>query len=285
MQLPELLLFLSGYSGFGVPGKLNKSFSKMPFKFSFLLLFLFLFISLTAVSQEENLKGQFNVGVQGGPQFTNISDYSSNYQMISKTGYTIGAFGEYYITNDFKLRLGAYFDNRKYEKYANYSAVSGYDSDSMVYTGYKSYYLLQIDYSLNYLTLPLNVIYQKGNEKVKVFVQFGIYYSLLLNATQVGSSDLYIDPEDAEHFIDPKLTAGHHLESYTGDVSYDYNSSDFGINFYIGGLFKISKNLSATFSPGLTYGFSNVFINPEIDSNWGSIIKLDAGIIYKIEKK
>lgn len=257
----------------------------MPFKFSFLSIFLFLFISLTAVSQEENLKGQFNVGIQGGPQFTNISDYSTGYQMISKTGYTIGAFGEYYVTNDFKLRLGAYFDNRKYEKYANYSSVSGFDSDSTIYIGYNSFYLLQIDYSLNYLTLPISIIYQKGNEKVKVFVQFGIYYSLLLSATQDGSSDLYIGPDDAEHFIDPELSAGHHLESYSGDVSYDYNSSDFGINFYIGAWFKISDKLSATFSPGLSYGFSNVFINPELDSNWGSIIKLDAGIIYSLGKK
>jgi len=256
-------------------------FSKILFLFSFLVLFF----SLSASSQEENVKGQFNIGIQGGPQFTNISPYSSTYQMISKTGYTIGAFGEYFITNDLKFRLGGYIDNRNYEKYANYSAVSGYDTDSVIYTGYKSYYLLQIDYSLNYFTLPLSIIYQKGNEKVKVFAQFGIYYSLLLNATQNGSSDLYIDPIDAPHFDDPILTAGHHLQSYSGLVSSNYNSSDFGINFYIGAWFKISKSLSATFSPGLTYGFSNVFINPEIDSNWGSIIKLDAGIIYKIEKK
>lgn len=244
-----------------------------------------LFFSLSASPQEENLKGKFTIGIQGGPQFTNISDYSSNFQMISKTGYSIGAFGEYFITNDFKLRLGAFYDNRKYEKYANYSAVSGYDSDSMVYTGYNSFYLLQIDYSLNYLTLPLSLIYQKGNEKVKVFVQFGIYYSLMISATQDGSSDLYIDPEDAGHFINPDLSAGHHLQSYNGDVSYDYNSSDFGINFYIGAWFKISDKLSAAISPGLSYGFSNVFVNPEIDSNWGPNIKLDAGIIYSLGKK
>jgi hypothetical protein len=150
----------------------------------------------------------------------------------------------------------------------------------MVYTGYGSYYLLQIDYSLNYLTLPLSIIYQKGNEKVKVFTQFGIYYSMLLNASQDGSSDLYIDQADAEHFIDPELSAGHHLESYSGDVRNDYNSSDFGISFYIGAWFKISEKFSITLSPGLTYGFSNVYSNPEFDSNWNSIIKIDAGLIY-----
>lgn len=251
-------------------------FSRTLLPFSFLMLFL----GITAFAQEENLKGQFNIGILGGPQFTNISSTNFEEQFISKTGYTIGAFGEYYLSNDFKLRLGAYFDNRKYEKYENYSSISGYDSDSAIYIGSNSFYLVQINYSLNYVTLPLSIIYQKGSEKVKVFAQFGIYYSMLLSASQNGSSDLYIDPSDAEHFIEPELSAGHHFERYSGDVSNDYNSSDFGINFQLGAWFKISNKLSAIASPGLSYGFSNVLLDPEIDSNWGSIVQLNAGLIY-----
>jgi len=241
---------------------------------------LLLFISFLTYSQEESLKGKFNIGVQGGPQFTNVDISNFTYEMNSKTGYTVGVFGEYFFSNELKIRFGCNIDNRKYQQYKNQASITAYDYDSILYTGYSSYYLYQNDYSLNYLTFPLNVIYQKGNERVKVFVQFGLYYSLLLNAAQDGSSDLYIDPVDAAQFIDPLLSAGHHLGSYTGSAKSQYNNSDFGVNFYIGGWFKISDNLSATFSPGITYGISNVFSIPEWDSKWGSIVKLDAGIVY-----
>ena len=244
-----------------------------------------LFFSISAISQEENLKGQFNIGIQGGPQFTNINTTNPEEQIISNTGYTIGFFGEYHITNELKLRVGSYFDGRKYEVEITQPYVSGLNSDSVVYTGYNSFYFYQNKYSLNYLTFPVNVIYQKGNEKLKVLVQFGLYYSALLNATQNGNSLLHIDSTDAPHFANPKWDAGDHIKSYNGSVSSNYNHSDFGLNLYIGAWFKISSNLSITCAPGITYSFSKIYSSLDIEESWGTMPRFDVGVIYRFRKK
>ncbi len=134
----------------------------------------FFAIPSTGKAQVLSKKGLFNLGVEGGMQFTNIRDFSSLYQASSGIGYSIGGYAEYNISNDFKVRGGLYFDNRVFQLNGNFPFI---DSTGKVL---QSYYLYQADYKMNYLTIPLYIIYQRGSDKLKVTVQGGIYYSIYL---------------------------------------------------------------------------------------------------------
>ena len=249
------------------------------------LLFLSLFPSFL-VAQESN-KGKFNIGFEGGVQFTNVEDRSTLNPAIRKTGYSFGPYAEYFISELFSLRLGLYFDNRGYkidDLYVGLADSSQIIPDSIVYSR-SSYLHITRNYSINYLTIPLSICYVKGSDKFKIYVQAGLYYSLLVNATQEGFNDLYIEPEYAPHFPPPYNVPGHQIEDFNGDATSIFNTYDFGMNLYLGFLFQFNPQWGLTVSPGFSYSFANLYFNPEIDAKWSQIYKINAGVVYTLKKK
>ncbi len=246
-----------------------------------LLLFLNLIFIQHLVSQDTNLKkGTVNIGFESGIQFTGIDD---PYMLISKTGigYNFGPNIEYYLNEVIKVRVGLQFDNRAF-KLQDLGQVIG-DSG---YVGYSSYFEVEEKYKVNYLTIPLSLIYIKGSDKFKFFLQGTIYYSLYLNSTQTGYVDVFISGYDAQHFnfADyPELnTPGHH--SYEPDIQ-KFNTSDIGINILFGGVYYLNPNWGISLSPGFSYAFSNVWEDPLRNANWSRLYKVTAGVIYTIKKQ
>lgn len=242
-----------------------------------------------ASAQFETKKGQFNIGVDGGIQFTDIRSFGSIYQPSSKIGYTIGAFGDYYISNDFRLRLALNFDNRAFQINSNLPLA---DTSGKIGN---SYYLYQVDYKLNYLTIPFGVIYTRGGDKFKILLQLSFYYSIFLNSTMNGGEDFYIAPEDIGSLPDDsELLPGHNFYAYDGSttgLAYAFNSKtehfnsyDFGFNFLIGGLYQVTPTVGITLSLGFTYGLANVYENTEWDSRWSQMTKVNLGIAYTLWK-
>ncbi len=231
------------------------------------------------VSQEiVTNKGKMNIGFEAGIQFTGVDD---PYMRISNggIGYAAGPFFDYYLSDIVKFRAGLNFDNR---------AFSLQDMDYIVddsgYVGKTSYYDVFEEYSVNYLTIPLSLIYVKGNDKFNFFIQATLYYSLFINAKQTGYADVYISELDAPHFYFkgyPELnTPGHHY--FDPDIQ-TFNTSDIGINLLLGFTFFINPNLGITISPGFSYSFANVWENPERSTTWSHIYKINAGIIYTLK--
>lgn len=249
------------------------------------LLFSILFPSFL-VSQESN-KGKFNIGFEGGVQFTNVEDKSTLNPATRKTAYSFGPYAEYFLSDLFSLRLGLCFDKRGYkidDLYVGLADSSQIIPDSLVYSR-NSYLHITRNYTINYLTIPLSINYVKGSDKFKIYVQAGIYYSLLLNASQEGYNDLYIEPEYAPHFPPPYNVPGHQIEDFTGDATSIFNTSDFGININLGFIFQFNPQWGLTVSPGLSYSFANLYFNPEIDAKWSQIYKINAGVVYTLKKK
>jgi len=230
-------------------------------------------------------KIQVSVGFEVGPQFTSVYDsWSYSNTPEAKVGFSIGAFVDYRIHKSFKLRGGLYFDNRRF-KHEDWNPVWEFQSGDSVFVSYTSYNYKSFIYNLNYLSIPLSIIYEKKYNKFSVYLQASVYYSLLLNASRTGSTDLFIDPEHAEYFEDKeKYKAGHTITSYDKeDVSTNFNSNDWGIQLYIGGIYHLNDRIGIHISPGFTMAFSNLYLNPQRTSRWRSVYKINAGIIYTLK--
>ncbi len=239
------------------------------------------FFALALILTDASAQGlkSLRIGIDGGVQFTSVQDN----RMFSESGigFSAGAYVETPIGEVLNLSLGAYLDKRNFN--LNKAWVLQ-DYEAPYYIGQASYYLESINYSTNYLTLPVSITYMKGENKFKIFIQMSVYYSLLINADQDGYSQLYISPIDTAHFTTPEWkTPGITEKNLIGSVTESFNSYDFGLNFYIGGLYDISPKMSIKLSPGITYSTANVWSNPTRTAHWTSIFKINAGIVYKLK--
>jgi len=228
-------------------------------------------------------KGSVNIGIDGGIQFTNVSTNFTSNSPSSGTGFSIGPYVEYHVSNNFKLRLGAQYDNRAFG--INESAIWRAVCEDSLFIYENSYIQYKRDYKVNYLTLPLSIIYVKGNEKFKIYVQLSFYYSIYLSAHQKGFNDLYIDTLDFQNICDTTISVGHNIKEFDEAVERGFNTSDFGLNFYIGGIIKLAPGLGLTIAPGFTWGMGDVFEDQSIMSNWSRIFKINTGIVYTFKKK
>jgi hypothetical protein len=253
-----------------------------------ILLGCILLLSARDISaQFETRKGKFNIGVEGGVQFTDISTNGSLYRPTSGLGYAISAFGDYHISNDFRLRVALGYDNRAYQMDASMPLA-----DTAGNIG-NSYYFYQVDYTMDYLTIPIGILYTRGGEKFKILLQLNFYYSILLGASMEGAEDFYVAPEDIGSIPDDSnLLPGHNVYTYGGPatgLAYsfntrndEFNSFDFGVNFLIGGLYQVTPSVGIHLSLGFTYGLAAVFIDPQLDSRWSQITKVNLGFAYTI---
>ncbi len=245
------------------------------------IILLFSLISIQPIISQETdlLKGTFNVGFEAGVQFTGVDDSG---MPISKggIGYSAGPFLDYYLSDIIKFRAGLYYDHRAFSL-----SDMGLISDTG-YIGTSSYYDITEKYNVNYLTIPLSLIYVKGNDKFNFFIQGTYYYSIFLNSNQTGDFHIFISEEDAPHFYFegyPEFNIpGDHYLTVEKNL---FNTSDMGINLLFGFTYYIKPNLGITLSPGFTYSFANVWENPERKATWSQLYKINAGIIYTLKSK
>jgi hypothetical protein len=239
-------------------------------------------IGIQSVISQKSIskKGTMNIGFETGIQFTGISDPNSQYS-DNGIGYATGVFFDYYITNLIKLRGGLYYDSRAFSL-GEFDYI--YDTN-LIYRS-TSYYNVLRDYKVNYLTIPISLIYIKGTDKFKLFIQGTLYFSLYLNSNQKGDFHIYISEEDAPYFdIEdyPEYNIpGDHYFEVEDEI---FSTSDIGINLLFGAVYYIKPNLGITLSPGLSYSFANVWEDPLRKTTWTNIYKINIGITYTLNKK
>ncbi len=244
------------------------------------LFVLLLFILSSPIFSQETYinKGKFNIGFEGGIQFTGVND---TYMHVSEggIGYNFGPLIEYYLNDFVKIKAGLQYDSREFTLKDLLPIV-----DSSGYMGASSYYSSVENYKVNYLTIPLSITYIKGTDNFKFYVQGTFYYSILINSVQTGETFVYISESDAEHynFVNyPEFnTPGYH---YLNQAEQKFNSSDIGINLFVGGIYYIKPNLGISLSPGFSYAFSNVWEDPLRTATWSQLYKVTIGVVYSIK--
>ena len=238
-----------------------------------------LFLLLCSQQINAQIFNKLNVGIDGGIQFTDIQDS----RMFSKNGigFTAGGFAEIPLNPVLNFRLGLYLDKRNFNLNKAWAIQ---DAMAPFYVGKASYYYENVDYSVNYLTIPASFLYMKGDKRIKIFIQVNIYLSLLASANQDGYSDLYISPADTAAFKTPEWKiSGLQKESLSGNVTNAFNSYDLGLNLFIGAMYAINDRLSIKLSPGITYSTANVWSNPTRTARWSTIFKINTGVVYKLK--
>lgn len=224
-------------------------------------------------------KGSVNFGFETGLQVTGISDIES--QIVkSKLGFNAGPLLEYYLSNNVKFRIALHFDNRSFSME---STLRPLVIDTLIYS-YDSYYHEKENFKVNYLTIPLSLIYIKGSDKFKLYIQGTVYYSFLINSTQSGFRDVYISENDAPHYYFENYpefnTPGHH---YLEQDTQKFNSGDIGINMFFGAIYYVKPGIGISFSPGLSYAFSNVWEDPTRIATWSTLYKFTFGLVYSVK--
>lgn len=293
------MLYLSALFGYGIPGKLTfmNRFRIFIILFFTALFFLIIQESFSQGFEPISKKGLFNIGAEGGVQFTSIHNYSSFYTPSSKVGFTGGLFAEYFVTNDFKLKVSVLYDDRPFELSGN---LAFSDTSGQQISG--SYYIYQTDYKVNYLTIPFGIGYERGSEKFKLVLNLNFYYSILFNASMQGVEIYYFDPSDGFDLSETTLHQGENdfrLSGSTSGIAFTnvskeatepytiekFNTSDFGMNLMIGGLYQATTEIGISLTFGFAYSFNQVLENPEIDSKWSQITKINLGVVYTLFKK
>lgn len=255
---------------------------------SFSMVLIIVCVSVSNLLSQEINKGKVNLGFEGGVQFSNAEDTRTLNPVSSKTGYALGPYFEYFISDLFSVKIGLNFDNRGFkidDVFTGLADTSQIITDSTVIIYCPgSYFHVTRNYTVNYLSIPLSFRYVKGTEKFKIYIEAGAYYSLLVNANRVGQDDLYVEPECAPHFEEPFNVPGHQYEDYDGDATSFFNTNDFGVSLFIGGIVQFSPQWGLTISPGFMYSFSNLYSSPEIDAKWTQIFRINAGVIYSLKR-
>lgn len=242
-----------------------------------LLCFGLVFAITSAANAQEGFKDYFNIGIEGGVQYANVSDAYVT-ETKSGTGPEVGVFLEYKKFKSVKIRSGVYYDSRSFSSVSSIYPIRVGDS-----IGYHSYFVSDIDYRNQYLTIPLSLLYMKGEQKFKVFIQASVYYSFLLTATRRGDGLLYIDPQDAPKFTDPDLTPGNHFYNYEGQVTENFNSYDFGIGISLGFAYQVSPRFMLQMAPGFMESFADVYADPLRPADWSGQFRINAGLVYSFK--
>ncbi len=247
--------------------------------FSFLLILILSLLIISSHAQEVSKKGNIRFGMEGGLQLTGVND---PYMQVSKdgTGYNFGPYLEYYLSEFVKIRASFQYDNR------NFSLENGlqYIVDDSGYVGKTSYYNVKENFSVNYLTIPISIIFSRGTGRLNFYLQGSVYYSILLDSDQTGDRYVYISEEDAGEFFfedHPEFNNPgiHHLDP----IIHNFNSSDLGINIFVGLNYSITPKIDLSISPGFTFGFNNVWEDPSRSVTWSRVYKFTAGLSYKIK--
>ncbi|UBM61154.1 PorT family protein [Candidatus Sulfidibacterium hydrothermale] len=236
---------------------------------------IFLSFSLFAQSTFRN---RLSFGVELGPSFSSVRDAGlSNSE--GRTAVNGGIFAQYDISNTLKVSLGLNYDPRGFS--TSYQSPYLILSDTG-YIGYNSYYAYDMTYTIDYITLPLNLTYLSGGDKWRLLVEGGVYLSVAVTSRVKGFSGTYIDPDDLPYYGDSTLTSGYHMTHYDTSASDFFNPTDVGFHFAFGVIYHPTAQWAITFKPGFNFGVSAIVSNPDIDMKWDRILKINVGVIYKI---
>jgi hypothetical protein len=251
------------------------------------LLFLVIFSNNNMLAQETNSSKKASFGFEAGYQFTTIFDNQAYSKLPKgKSGYNAGLFAEYPVAHLISVRLGLYFDRRGFISQDYLTPIGELQSNDSVYVSYASYYATDLDYSLNYLSIPLSFIYTKRIEKFALSLQVTVYYSLLLSAKKNGTTELYIYPDHAPNFERPEYQVpGSTITRFNNEnVMQAFTSNDWGVQLSLGLNYQISPQIGIFLSPGFTIAFQQLYADPLRNSKWNNIYKVNAGIKYTLKQ-
>ena len=157
-------------------------------------------------------QAQWRIGINGGASWNHYSidkQYQTDYRYPSQWGGTAGIFTQYNFLDWLGLRVGASFVQRNYRH-----TRATYNKN------------LDVRYENNYLLFPVTANFSFGGQKVRGFVNAGVYGGAWLNCRRYGKDAVTVGPGSIERF-DEQMTLNAEKDQrgdfgFTGGVGIDY---------------------------------------------------------------
>lgn len=184
----------------------------------FVLIIIIFFSSENLYSQNENSDSNFNVGINLGPNYTNIRGGSFTEEFSSKISYFIGLKLEYNITEKISVIANLNYDSKYLKDDFVQIRPSAFSTEPFI----PQELIIDDQLKLKYLNIPVLVRYYLGS-KNNYFINLGGFFNNLLNAKYIRNDDQY------------------YLGYFNKDSSDYIKSSDFGISFGLGTKFNFEN--------------------------------------------
>jgi opacity protein-like surface antigen len=134
-------------------------------------------------------KGDIELGVGAGINFTNVSSYDGEDNAAYLTALNAGISGEYYFSDRWGLKSKLIYENKGWSN----GTISFGNSD-----------IIESDFVLTYITLPVMANWHFGSKR-NWYLNFGPYVGFLVDAED---SKLELDLKDAFNSTDFGLALG-----------------------------------------------------------------------------
>lgn len=196
--------------------------------------------TLGSVNAQE--KKNVELGVNIGLSFSNVSDIDANESTSSKISYNIGASGEYYFSNRWGLKAKLIYDRKGW-------------SDGFIYDEILDLFVENVDFKLNYLTIPVMANWHFGSNR-NWYLNFGPYVGFLVNATESWSES---------------------------DLKDSFESVDFGIALGIGYKFTLNDTTKLFVEYDAQSGLSEIFKYSDMETITNGRNSVNVGVLFNIK--
>ena len=241
----------------------------------------------TETTNKKKPENRWSMGITAGPQFTDISNVGSA-SSVGKTGFLAGFFFQYNVIKNLGISTGLNYDRRSFGLQFYTPFIVFPDTIS-----YKSYSVIDMKYDVDFLTIPLNIVYTVGEGKLRFYLKGTFYYSLYIGAYKKGYTNIFIHPDDYQYLdpeTEPDIQPGDNRVDYKGKTTYflgeeKFSNFDVGIVFSLGLSYQLSERLYLNLSPGFHSSFGRLLNNPGFSSiKWIRNISIETGLTYKLKK-
>jgi len=233
-----------------------------------------------SVAQEKAEVQRWYIGIFGGANISDLSSSNFDLRFNNEKALLAGISIQYVLNENFSLKSGLEYDQRKFGMEAHYQGLRLADTSSYVC------YSCRYDYShkINgyYLTIPFLFQFSKNSNRFGFHIKAGLYYSLLLKAYENGREEEYLDPVQAAPFIDFGLSPGIFVNVFKGATDKLLNTNDTGIILGLGGTYALNNSLALMAEANLQVGFQPIFESPEFIAIYHKAFQLRGGIIYRL---
>ncbi|MBU1369341.1 MAG: PorT family protein [Bacteroidetes bacterium] len=248
-------------------------------------LFLWIIVLLLSASQisaqEETNPQRWYLGLYAGTNISDLSTTALDLRFKNQNGLLAGISLRYQLNENFSLKSGIEFDQRRFGMEANYQGLR-YVDDTSMHICYSCRYEYEHIINGMYVTVPLVFQYGKNIGRIGFHVKGGLYYSLLLQAYHDGQELEYFDPVEALPFLQFGYEPGLFVNSFNGKAENLLNTNDAGIILGVGGTYALGSRLAFLAEANLQVGFKPLFESPDFIAIYHSAFQFRGGLVYRL---
>ncbi len=217
------------------------------------------FLLVFGISMNSLFAQSVNFGVKGGLNESTATLTGSATRFSNLAGFNAGLFADVNI-KQLTIEPGIFYTNKGYNSYTYVTS----NSEAGTYT-----FKAQGNITLNYLEVPVNILYNIRFKQGKFFIGGGPYYGLALS----GKSNVTTTSGN-ENEIPAVTNSGGNIT--IGNTAADaLKRSDFGLNALAG----IKLNNGLLISTGYGFGFTDIF-NRDGQGIQNRVLNVSAGYCF-----